>query len=909
VTFAFTDIEGSTVRWERDRNAMEVALRRHDAIMRAAIVQHDGYVFKTIGDAFCAAFSRPENGVAAMLAAQRGLAAEDFSAVDGVRVRAALHTGATDERDGDYFGPAVNRVARLLAVGHGGQVLLSGVVSDLVQGSLPAECSLRDLGEHRLKDLARPEQVYQLLAHDLETQFPPLRSLAALPNNLPLQRTSLIGRETEVAEIAALIGKSALVTLVGSGGIGKTRISLQVGANLLDGSGDGVWFIELAPLASGDYIPTAIASAMNITLDRDADPLRALTSALKAKHALLIFDNCEHLVEPTARVVAAILASCPRVRVLASTRQALGISGESTYRVPTLTIPQALDELRAVDAATFPAVALFVERAGAVDQRFALTDENALVIADICRRLDGIPLAIELAAARVKILSPRQLRDRLDERFRVLTGGSRDLLPRQQTLRALIDWSHDLLDERERMLLRRLGVFVSGFAMEGAVAVGRGAERLESIDEFDVFDLLASLVDKSLILAEPAGDSLRYRMLESTRAYAREKLAAAGELCVTLDLHCRYLIDLFAPVRAHWNRTNRIAEINALFQAELEEVRAALDRAVDGGDPKLGAALLALTGGWKGFGLTREGVARVERFLTTIPPDDPRLAGQLTLQIVHLIGESAKGAQAAASAVRLGREANDPALLAEALALNVACLARVNRVADAREALAEAAHLIPPDNTRLRTLALQSRAIVSGLTGDYAGAAEAFRALRNAALVDQGVAAACIYAANLAESEHALGNTAAAVTIISDQLPALRAANNRRKLKELLGNLCGYLVALDRLAEVRATTRELAQVVGEDTRDASFTMALEHAALAIALDNDISRAAILAGYTETTIAQIGMPREYSEKMTRTRLEAILAERLTPNELAAFQAKGALLAPDDAIALTLADKLG
>ncbi|MGH7729178.1 MAG: ATP-binding protein, partial [Vulcanimicrobiaceae bacterium] len=560
VTFAFTDVEGSTARWERDPEAMQAALRRHDELLHAVIAEGGGHVFKTMGDAFCCVCSRAQDAVAAMFAAQQKLGAQDFSAIDGLRVRAAIHTGTADERDGDYFGPAVNRVARLLAIGHGGQLLVSGVTSDLVLGALPSQASLRDLGEHRLKDLARPEQVYQLLAPGLAAEFPPLRSLESLPNNLPLQLTSFLGRETEISEITGLLATHRLVTLVGSGGVGKTRTSLQIGANLLDGSGDGVWFIELAPLASGDYIPTTVAQAMGLELGSAGEPLDVLVSLLRPKRALLIFDNCEHLVEPAARVIAALLRGAPQVSVLASTRQGLGIAGEATYRMPSLAIPEDVEGLRAAEAVRFPAIALFAERAGAVDFRFALGDENAPTIADICRRLDGIPLAIELAAARVKILSPQQLRERLNERFRVLTGGSRDALPRQQTLRALINWSHDLLDERERALFRRLGIFVNGFAMEGAVAVGSG-------DGLDEVDVLASLADKSLVLAEPDGDALRYRMLESTRAYAREKLDASGELPGTALRHVRYLAGLFDAADARTVRSGRRTEMLALLIA------------------------------------------------------------------------------------------------------------------------------------------------------------------------------------------------------------------------------------------------------------------------------------------------------------------------------------------------------
>ncbi|MBD5633952.1 MAG: adenylate/guanylate cyclase domain-containing protein, partial [Candidatus Eremiobacteraeota bacterium] len=448
VTFAFTDIEGSTQRWERAPAAMHEALRRHDALVRTAIVEHGGHVFKTIGDAFCASFRRPEDALSAMLAAQRALAAADFADVDGLRVRAAVHTGTADERDGDYFGPVVNRVARLLATGHGGQVLVSGATAGLVRDALPPSMTLRDLGEHRLKDLSRPERVYQLAAPDLPLEFRPLRSLDAVSNNLPAAATSFVGREAEIAEITSLVHAHRLVTLVGSGGLGKTRTSLQVAANVADDFANGVWFVELAPLSNGDYVPSSIAQATGVTLNPEGDPVDNLADGLRAMHALLVFDNCEHVIEPVARIVAAILRKSPQIKILASSRQGLGVTGEMAYRLPTLGVPSDASistaaPLRADEALRHAAVALFVERARAVDQRFSLADRDAPVVAEICRRLDGIPLAIELAAARVRILSSRQLRERLDERFRVLTGGARDVLPRQQTLRALIDWSYD----------------------------------------------------------------------------------------------------------------------------------------------------------------------------------------------------------------------------------------------------------------------------------------------------------------------------------------------------------------------------------------------------------------------------------------------------------------------------------
>ncbi len=501
VTFAFTDIEGSTQRWERNLEAMQQAVQRHDGLVRAAIARNHGYIFKALGDAFCAAFSRPSDAVAAMLDAQRSLLAANFSSIDGLRIRAAIHTGTADEREGDYFGPAVNRVARLLAVAHGGQTLLSGVTAAMVHDTLPTQTTLRDLGEHRLRDLTRPERVYQLDAPDLPADFPPLRSVNALATNLPLQLTSFIGREKEVAQITSLVHDNRLVTLVGAGGVGKTRTILHVAANLLESFEDGVWFIELAPLSSGEYIPAAVAHELGVTLG-SGDPVASLVHALKSKHALLLFDNCEHVIDPAARIIAAILGGCPKITVLSSSRQALEIGGEQSFRLPSL------------EEST--SIALFAERAAAAEKRFALTDDNAGTVGDICRRLDGIPLAIELAASRMSTLTARQLLQMLHERFRLIAQTRSDRLPRQQTLRALIDWSFDLLDEDERKVFRRLAIFAGGWTMHAATAVCAD----EHFDDWQIFELLTGLVAKSLVVTEPCGDDLRYSMLNSIRDYS-----------------------------------------------------------------------------------------------------------------------------------------------------------------------------------------------------------------------------------------------------------------------------------------------------------------------------------------------------------------------------------------------------
>jgi predicted ATPase/class 3 adenylate cyclase len=905
ITFVFTDIEGSTQRWDRDRAAMAAAVRRHDALMRETIAAHNGHVFKTIGDAFCAAFSRPGDAIAAMFDAQRTLGAEDFSAVGGLRVRVAIHTGTADERDRDYFGPAVNRVARLLGIGHGGQVLLSGVTSDLVEGALPPQASLRDLGEQRLKDLARPEHVYQLLAPALIDDFPPLRSLNAMPNNLPSVATSFIGREDEVAEITALLAKYRVVTLVGSGGVGKTRTSLQVAANLLDGSGDGVWFIELGPLSRGDLIPSAIASALRLTLPAEGDQIEHLVRALHEKRALLVFDNCEHLVDASAKVIASIVRGCAHIVVLASSRQGLGIAGEATYRMPPLTTPRdpggAL--LSAADAPRYAAIELFVERARASDYRFTLTDENAPIVADICRRLDGIALAIELAAARVKVLSVRQLDDRLDERFRILTGGSRDALPRQQTLRALIDWSYDLLDDRERTLFRRLGIFRDGFTLEGAAAVASG----ERIEELDVFDLLASLVDKSLVLAEPTGDDVRYRLLESTRAYASERLLEAGERDLLAGRHLRYFRDRFTGTYERQEATGRNTEMNAAFATELEGVRFSLDEALAQADIVVGAELLAaIKRTWLPLGLLREGIDRNEAFIAALPIGELLLLAKLSATLGSLLldqGSVSRSLDALTRARADARRSADGPTRAFALAWHARANVDLGKLAEAEEALIEADTLssLP---ARRRSSLIDSRIRLNLGNGDLDAVARAYeeriaesRALGNARDVHVNVA-------NLALVEKRRGHAARAIALVREVLPAVRSGDDQRLCALLLATLTGHLLDSNDLPGAKESAREAIGLLKSEPGQILVACLLEDLALLDALEGRFERAAQLAAYADAAITKVGYRRAPGDRENREKLTRLLDDNLNPQDGARLAREGAALTAKAAIALPL-----
>lgn len=586
VTFLFTDIEGSTARWELQPDAMQVALARHDTILRAAILEYGGHVVKTMGDAFHAVFARPADAVAAVLDAQQRLQSEAWGQVGPLRVRMALHTGVAEERDGDYYGASVNRAARLTSTGHGGQVLLSEATASLVRDALPDDATLLDLGEHRLKDLSRPERIYRLAHAHLAADFPPLRSLNRVPNNLPHQLTSFIGRDREMAEVKRLLTATSLLTLVGTGGAGKTRLSLQVAADLVDAYPDGIWLVELAPLAEPSLVGKAVASVLGVREQVGRSALHVLEEHLRSRSLLVVLDNCEHLVAACAALADALLRTCPRLKILATSREALGIAGETTWRVPSLTLPEPAEltssGLDTVSALTqHEAVRLFIDRALAVTPAFAVTNRNAPAVAQICHRLDGVPLAIELAAARIRVLAPEQIAARLDDRFRLLTGGSRTVLPRQQTLRALVDWSYDLLDDAERTLLQRLSVFAGGWTLEAAEAVCVG----DRIASADILDLLTQLVDKSIVLADTRGDTTRYRLLETLRQYGAEKLAASGAAERINRAHRDWFLDLTERAASDWWGPNTAAWINQLT-ADHDNLRAALRWSLANSDPE-----------------------------------------------------------------------------------------------------------------------------------------------------------------------------------------------------------------------------------------------------------------------------------------------------------------------------------
>lgn len=542
VTFLFTDIEGSTKLWDSQPDQMRVALARHDGILREQIKKHNGEVFKTIGDAFCAAFENPVDALVASTACQIALKQEAWPTDRPIKVRMALHTGTAEARDNDYFGPPLNRVARLLSAGHGGQVLVSQATTELAQDFLPPAITFLPLGEHRLKDLGRPETVFQILHDDLDSSFAEIRSLenSSLKHNLPLQTTSFIGREKEIADAKNFLQQSRLLTLTGSGGSGKTRLGLQIVADEIENYPDGVWFVELAAVSDPDLVPSIVAGALGLVETAGTSIKDSLLAFLADKQLLLLLDNCEHLLQGCAFFADSVLKRCPKVKIVATSREGLGVPGERTYRVPSLSLPKPKAKTSPEELTNFEAVQLFVQRADLYRPGFAVNVQNAPSLASVCHRLDGIPLAIELAAARMRSLTIEEIDQRLDQRFRLLTSGSRTALPRQQTLRSLIDWSYDLLNPNEKAILCRVSLFSGTFTLEAAETVCSD----DSVEDWEVADLVISLVDKSLIIVESEHGHSHYRLLESVRQYAHDRLLEDGPDDRWRQKHLAFFTDL-----------------------------------------------------------------------------------------------------------------------------------------------------------------------------------------------------------------------------------------------------------------------------------------------------------------------------------------------------------------------------
>lgn len=721
-------------------------------------------------------------------------------------------------------------------------------------------------------------------------------------NNLPLQLTSFVGRTSEVDAIAALMHANRLVTLIGPGGVGKTRVAVQVAAAAATAIADEVWLVELAALTDPELVPSAIAGALGGRLPADRDPEAGLCALVAARRMLLVLDNCEHLIAAAGAIAKSLLRACPDVTVLATSRQALGIAGEATYAISALSMPD--DETAAVLSLTaapvFDALTLFVDRARSIESSFALTEQNVAIVAAICRRLDGIPLAIELAASRIKTMSPRDLHDRLGERFRLLAGG-RDALPRQQALRALIGWSYDLLGETERRIFARVGVFTGGFTLEAATAICADA----NADELDVLDVLSSLIDKSLILAAVNGDAMRYRVLESTRMYALDVLGTSGEREEVEVRHMEFFCDLTACAEATFETRGS----DALFvelAPDLENVRSALRYLAKAGNSRMHGMLAVSAARLFGrAGFAAEGIGWLAASLGTVEPADLRLQSRIWSRIAYLAGNSGRTGwvDAAERAVDLARLAGDRELVAWALTQNATAAMDQRRLAAAEVALAEAAELFgpaPQPHQRARILAVRHH--IARLNGDVRAAisiGEELLALYRGLANESGELRTMI---NQAELQHAAGNTPAAIVLARTAVGlAVLADRETRGLVQI--NLGAYLAAVgDAEAAHHVAAEGIALLVG--SASASIAVAIGHLALAHALGGDTKRAARLLGYWDAASQGRGLTRDFTELSTYERLSTIVAERLTADERNRLVLAGAALTPADAVAEAL-----
>ena len=652
VTLLLADVEGSTRLWETQPAEMTAAIARFNRAVCDVVAAHDGArpVEQGEGDSFVAAFARASDAVAAALELQRAPLAP-------IRLRIGVHTGEIQLRgEGNYAGPTINRTARLRDLGHGGQTLLSGITEALVVDRIPDDACLTDLGTHPLRDLPRPERVVQLCHPDLVNDFPPLRVVkAVLSQRLPMQLTTFIGRDEQLTQVRELLTQNRLVTLTGAGGAGKTRLAIQIAGHLSGEFGEGIWYVDLAPITDPDVVPIAVARAFELPDQPGRSTMDALLRFVRDRQMLVVLDNCEHLLDASAELVVALLGAAPGLTFLATSREAIGVAGELGWRVPSLSLA---DE----------AIELFADRARHARPDFTLTDDNAATAGEICARLDGLPLAIELAAARVRALSLAEILDSLHDRFRLLTGGARTAVRRQQTLRASVDWSHALLTEPERVLFRRLAVFQGGFDLDAAQTVAGGGD----VQRYQVLDQLTLLVDKSLVVAENTGGRTRYRLLETVRQYALEKLGESGEADAVRSRHRDYYTAMAAVFDAPAGRDYE----QCLEQAEIEidNLRAAFGWSRENSDTELALALASsLQPLWLARGRLREGLAWFDTALADLNAQHLEVAAAVRARaladkaVLDAWAGPAASMDQAEQALAIAREIDEPALLARTL--------------------------------------------------------------------------------------------------------------------------------------------------------------------------------------------------------------------------------------------------
>jgi predicted ATPase/DNA-binding SARP family transcriptional activator len=883
VTFLMAQIEGSAGLWEAHPEEMRAALTRYDVLFAGVIARHGGAILggQGAGERCFAVFARASQAVVAAVALHKALVAEPWPGSPALRARVALHTSEAEPSRGDYWGAPVNRCARLRSIAHGGQTLLSLATYELVCDDPPAGVRLRDLGTHRLKDLQRPEQVFEALHADLGSDFPPLRSLDAYAQNLPRQVTRFIGRTREMAEVNRLLASAALLTLAGVGGCGKTRLACQVAADRVERYPDGVWLVELAPLAEPSLVPQAIAAVLGIRQSGQGSLPDLLVDHLRPKRLLLVLDNCEHLLEACRLLVERVLREAPGVQVLTTSREPLNVPGEQIWRVPTLSLPDPGTSPPVERLTQYEAVELFVERATARQPAFAVTPANAPAVVELCHRLDGLSLAIELAAAWLTSLSVEQIAARLEDRFRLLTRGSPAVLPRQRTLRAAIDWSYDLLSAAERALLRRLSVFVGGFTLASAEAVC-GEDRA-----FHVLDLLTSLVEKSLVLVQERetrsgrGGESRYRLLETIREYAREHLSEAGESTLLRQRHAEHCLAWADGASRAYEGVDEARWLD-LLEAEHDNLRGALEHLLAPSEPSAGSAETPLPAGnpeiavqlaaglwrfWWSRGYWTEGREWLARVLVASSARTPART-----QVLEGAGTMARGQgdlEAAAAAfdecLSICEEAGDRAGIARALTLQ-------GRLAYRRgdKARAQAFHE--------RSLALRRE------LGDLHGMAISLNTLGALAAANGDFVAARVYHRQCLAIQRTLQNPTGAAWALYDLGETALEAGDLVEARSQLSESLTIFRSTGHLKAMESCLHELGRCAAREAADASRAR----------------RAALLFGAARSMRDALGEPDNSATNAEFALVRAAMGEVAFD---AAF-AEGQAISLDEAIALAI-----
>jgi predicted ATPase/class 3 adenylate cyclase len=889
VTFLFTDIEGSTALITRLGSAYEPLLEAHRAILRAAFDAAGGVEVQTEGDAFFVVFASASAAAAACIAAQRALAAHPWPADSRIRVRMGLHTGeATPTPDGDYTSLEVHRAARIAAAGHGGQILVSETTRALVGGMLPADVTIRDLGEHRLKDL-RPERLSQLVAAGLPADFPPIRSLDQRPNNLPTQLTSFVGRDHELAATRLLLDASRLLTLTGSGGIGKTRLALQLAAAAADRYPDGVWFVPLEPLREAELVPGTIAHAVGLTDSGVRPTLELLVEHLAPRTCLLVLDNFEQVIA-AAPLAAQLLRACPSLTIVTTSRSALHVSGEQEYAVPGLPAPpdprhlstfevaQLPAEIRAADPATlgqYEAVRLFVARALAVRPDFQVTNENAPAVAGICATLQGLPLAIELAAARVKVLAPDAILERLEHRLELLASASRDLPERQRTLRGAIAWSYDLLDDAGRRLLARLSVFVGG----GDLSMIEHVCDPDGALGGDLLDVLAALVDQSLVRSDDVAGAARFSLLDTIRTYGAERLDASGEGPAIRDRHLAAYLELAERAAAELSGPAQRAWLDRL-EADADNFRAALDRAEAIPDPEAAVRLgFALWRFWQQRGYLRE----ARRRLTALDGHGWDLAPRTRARLLEALGGVAYW--------QADGEASGPWYEA---ALEIwRSLGDRREIANALYNLGSSALALLAGNTRDSESWQRARTHLDEALQNY----EAIGDRLGQGNVLWGIGGLYYFASDVAEAERWYVRS----------LEHFRAARNRTMEAWALHMLGSTVLKLGRTESAADMMRHALRHFHEAGDLSGITLVLDDLSAVAVTDGDLERAARLRGaarqLTQSTGTELArLVEEMFEQATRPNARVAM----DAGELERLQVEGSGLALDTAVAYALGE---